>query len=184
MWRPSYKGLHKSELIMPEEFLMNGKRSVVGLALAGVFTLLFSACSGGVSQNVKQEETNNTLSQSLSNSVFSRVSGIWGWTEPAELNCDASPRNFTFGSDNKTMRIEADEPIVMYDGSSREYVEYQVISSDDSSVTLATDKETRVNQSGQIAQWRLVLVDDDTFYWEIDDEPENQWGPVVRCEIF
>ena len=115
-----------------------------------------------------------------SSDIFSRISGVW-CMERSGADCKSKPSKYEFGDDNKTMSIISNKQLQMYDGPAREVVNYKVISNDDASITLAMENETRINKNGILALWKIVLINDNKFYWQISGEPKSQWGPVVKC---
>lgn len=142
------------------------------LRIISVFLMLFTV---GATLNSYSDSTLNSSAD-----IYNRVSGIWGMEAPG-LNCKSLPSEYKFGDRNKTMSITSNKNQPMHDGTTREVVNYKVISSDDSSITLAMENETRANKNGELALWKIVLVNNNTFYWQISGDPQTQWGPVVRC---
>jgi len=115
-----------------------------------------------------------------SNDIYSRVSGVWGMETPG-LDCKSRPSRYKFGDGNKIMSISNNDQQSMHDGSTRDVVNYKVVSNDKTTITLAMENETRLNKNGKSALWKIVLVSDNKFYWQISGEPQEQWGPVIKC---
>ncbi len=113
--------------------------------------------------------------------IFERVTGTWGWKDNEDLNCINRPAEFVFGPNDKTFRIQGEKPRLMHDGTTREYVDYEIVSSSDNSITMKMENETRKNKKGELTLWKLVLVSDNQFFWEKTGEPDHQWGPIIRC---
>lgn len=114
-------------------------------------------------------------------SVLNKVSGVWGWEKPG-LDCKTLPSKYEFSDANKAMSITSIKEQPMYDGTTRDIVNYKVISNDDSSITLAMENETRVDKNGNKALWKIVLVNNNKFFWQISGDPNTQWGPVIKCD--
>ena len=124
----------------------------------------------GVASNAKSDKN-----------IFERVTGTWAWTKPGK-DCKSQPSDYIFGSNNKTMQIIGAKPTKMHDRTTRDYVNYKVISSDNTSITMSMENETRKYKSGKPIVWKLVLVSKDKFFWEVVDRPGRQFGPLVRCK--
>ena len=126
---------------------------------------------------VQEEEA---AKETVTVTILDRLAGRWGWTMPG-FDCDSLPTDHIFDAENNLLRLQSDQPIPMHDGTTREYVDYRILDRDNDTITLAMENETRLNKNGDLAVWKILMVDEETFYWEIDGQPEERWGPVVRC---
>jgi len=124
----------------------------------------------------------NANNNTPSNNIYSRISGTWGLEKPGALDCKQLPSQYEFKSNNKTMHITSEKKQPMYNGTTRDIVNYKVITSDNISVSLAMENDTRVDKYGMPVLWKLILVGDNKFYWEIGGDSNNRWGPLVRCK--
>ena len=89
--------------------------------------------------------------------VFDALTGTFGSAMPEE-SCAMNPKSQSFSAGNTRLCMEWAAPVPSYmDEGTIRFLEGDVLSSDDRSVTYRRDGETRLDARGQPLRWTLRL---------------------------
>lgn len=112
--------------------------------------------------------------------VFQLTAGKWAWSNIPD-QCSENPHYITFSPDRKTAQFRVDKPFQIDEKMVSEY-SYTILSSEERSITMVMDGETRRTDSGDRVVWVLILKNPTTYAWRRTDwEPSRLTPDVARC---
>ena len=115
--------------------------------------------------------------------IFDQISGTWGLTDRSELSCAENPHRISFTPERSRARFVWEQPMLSYTGEWLTEGGYDVISHDETSVTMALDGEQRLTGDGAPVVWILRLLDEGNRYcWGRTDWAEEDCiDRYMRC---
>jgi len=104
------------------------------------------------------------------------AANTWAFPNVDDMHCDENPHEVRFDSAHSTAWFTWRGPMVNYLGEPDQEGGYDVIESDESSITLSLHGEQRMTEAGHPVVWILRMLDGGEAYcWDRTD-----WSPP-RC---
>ena len=113
---------------------------------------------------------------------YSALPGKWGWAESDD--CKSSPEEITFSADRKQMFLS--HAPAKDDGTREPHrkVTYQILREIPNGLSMSLDGEKRLDKSGNLVTWDLILLSENEYCWHGNDwRPNSCTKSIHRCEI-
>ncbi|QDC10977.1 hypothetical protein FHY55_17825 [Oceanicola sp. D3] len=118
-----------------------------------------------------------TPERPLPRDIFAHLAAnTWAFPDVTGMHCDENPHSITFDTARKTSWFDWRGPMTNYLGEIDQQGVYDVLESDDGSITMFLHGEQRTTDAGEPVVWILRLIDGGEAYcWDRTD-----WSPP-RC---
>lgn len=109
--------------------------------------------------------------------IFKDITGRWSWVGN-EQACTVQYTDVSFYNDNTRALFDYSEGTLNDEGEPAKNSHYSVVSYQGNSITLTLDGEQRTTESGDLIQWTLILMDQNTWVWRM-----AHWPPEVSNDV-
>jgi hypothetical protein len=115
-------------------------------------------------------------------SIFTVLTGTWGWEQGVEFGCGGNSHAISFTPDRRVMLLKYEEASIEQDIPANA-VRYRVLQSEPN-LRMVIEGEKRMTSAGEPVMWDVRMLTADRFCWHRTDWPQEACTTdVVRCPV-